>query len=853
MRRFAFAQLRSSWSRYVAAGIAIILGTAFLAAALLTSDVFRATAYTTASSDLKGAGVLVGPADHERHKAYAEEAEKIGQIPGVRAVEPQGAADLRINRSGSNFFLTVSPLTDAGTRPKLDSGEYPSGPGQVALERNMAEALGAKPGDSVSARIFDYSPQNDSAPDEEGYTLKEHSIDFLVTGVYFEPKLVFTGTSAYATAAQTDLWAKLSSNEDEAEDLLVFLNDGANADEVAAEIGKVTRGLAEARTSDEVVADRVEELLDSSSFFTLFGLSFAAVAIIVAGMVIANTFEVLVAQRTKLLAQLRCSGATRGQIGGSVLLEAAVFGLLSAGLGTLGGIGFGLGASWVVSRLDLGFEAVGIADVAWPVFVVPVIVGAVVTVLAALRPALSATGVSPVEALRPSTVGLGRGGSKGRAVVGSLTLLLGAVLLLAPAVTVLVLASSNKDDLDMMVGLALTASVLGGLILVGGFLVSAVFLVPPTVRALGGFAARLLPKNRAATVRLATANAARNPRRTSATASAVVLGVGLVTMMATGAATAQATAAKSLDSLIPADVFVSSPDGPLTKSQLDALHKVEGVEAFAHAWFAQSTGHDLRILIADFDQLRTAVNPPITAPKPDHIRLLDGSLSNSLRTGKMEIRFSDGTLASYSTEIRPDSEFKSFLDKSSVPKDTDLGSPHLFVAKVQDVKTVRKIQEAVSKADGGAFAEIQAPIEQRAMLDQVINALLSILLGLLGVAVVIALVGVANTLSLSVIERRRELGTLRAVGVTRGQVRSLLTVEGVLISLTGAVIGIALGLLCGFAGTAVLLGMANYAFAVHWSVTLGAIGVALLAGFVASVFPARSALRVPVVAALATE
>lgn len=182
--------------------------------------------------------------------------------------------------------------------------------------------------------------------------------------------------------------------------------------------------------------------------------------------------------------------------------------------------------------------------------------------------------------------------------------------------------------------------------------------------------------------------------------------------------------------------------------------------------------------------------------------------------------------------------------------------PDTLVVDVDDAiagDVLADIQRALP-GDSDAPTLVQAPMEMREAFNQVIDAILAVLVGLLGVAVVIALVGVANTLSLSVIERRREHGVLRSIGVTAPQLRRMLAVEGVLIAVSGAAIGIVIGIVTGLAGATILLGSApEYAPGLDVWITLGSIGVALVAGLVASVLPARTATRVPVVVALAAD
>ena len=644
--------------------------------------------------------------------------------------------------------------------------------------------------------------------------------------------------------------------------LLVYTDGSRNPSDVAADVANAIP--YPVLTAQEVVDQQVENMAGNANFFVFLGLAFAAVAVGVAAMVIANTFEVLVAQRTKALALLRCGGATKAQIRRSVLIEAAVLGVVASVVGVALGHALGYAGFWWVSTQSAGTAKLGSMEVNFPAILVPLVVGLVVTVLAALGPARAATRVSPIAALRPTTVDPVRTKGVLRKVVGLTLLILGAVMLFFPTAMVYgYRADGDLSGLIDLLGVLLLMGVAGGLLLVAGFLVMAVYMVPQMVAVLGWLAALVVPKKSKATVRLATANATRNPRRTAATTSALVIGVGLVTLMATGAASGRATIENSLDGFFPTEVVVGvNGTEAFSNDLVKAVEGVDGVEHVARAWTAFDADGNTVLIAKRDDVLATVKTSDYTLqpghvgvdPRPFHEGGVPGKLKFSIQTPSGEeskpITLPTQTVKNLSVAMVVEPET---IEQSGV----QLGQPTMLLLNVDDERAddvVPDVQRVVSEHAGDSAPSVAAPLQERQSMTRVIDAVVAVMIGLLAVAVVIALVGVANTLTLSVIERRREHGMLRSVGVTGRQLRGMLAAEGVLISVAGAVIGILLGGLTGFAGATILLGSADsFVFALDWRVLLGTLAVAVVAGLIASVMPSRSAARVPVVVALAAE
>ena len=843
MWHFAITQMRSSVGKLVLAGIAIVLGTGFVSATLLGTSVMKATAEAVATADLNGANVVA-----EEVNVTDEQLAAVRKTPGVKTVDYRISEGVPVGNGTSTYFLRLQSLPTVGDAPTAAEGTTPKASGELMIAPDLAKSLHVKVGDTLQW----------SAADEKGG-------DFKIVGVSKPGMSLFSTAPSWATEETVRQVRQVRAIYGEAsiewDTLLVYTDGSRNPSDVAADVAKTIP--YPVLTAQEVIDQQVEDLVGNANFFVFLGLAFAAVAVGVAAMVIANTFEVLVAQRTKALALLRCGGATKAQIRRSVLIEAAVLGVVASVVGIALGHALGYTGLWWVSTQSAGTAKLGSMEVSLPALLVPLVVGLVVTVLAALGPARAATRVSPVAALRPTTVDPVRTKGVLRKVVGLTLLIVGAVRLFFP--TAMVYGYRADDDLNGLIdliGVLLLMGVAGGLLLVAGFLVMAVYMVPQMVAVLGWLAALVVPKKSKATVRLATANATRNPRRTAATTSALVIGVGLVTLMATGAASGRATIENSLDGFFPTEMVVGvNGTEAFSNDLVKAVEDVNGVEHVARAWTAFDADGN-QVLIAKRDDVLATVKTSDYTLQPGRVGVdprpfpegVPGEVTLSFQTPSGEeakpITLPTQTVKNLSVAMVVEPET---IEQSGV----QLGQPTLLLLNVDDEEVddvVPDVQRVVSEHAGDSAPSVAAPLQERQSMTRVIDAVVAVMIGLLAVAVVIALVGVANTLTLSVIERRREHGMLRSVGVTGRQLRGMLAAEGVLISVAGAAIGILLGVLTGFAGATILLGSADsFVFALDWRVLLGTLAVAVVAGLIASVMPSRSAARVPVVVALAAE
>lgn len=844
MLKVTFAQMRRSAGRLAAAGVAIVIASAFVTATLLAGNAITRTTYDAVSSQYAHADLVVGPSGWDQ--LTDADLTAIAAVPGVDAV--QGSSQLWAQLAGPGG-TAWNQFTPRASDPRLEpaslvQGGLPTGPSQVALPADLAHRLDVGVGDEVQATR--------TVVGADGSTTD--ATDTLTVSGLLDPPSAFldTGGPAVLDAAVAQQWLTAQSGGDPTyEEATVALGAGADRARVADAIGALGGRIGTPLTVDERAAQKAAELTGSTSVLTGVVLGFAAVALLVAALVITNTFQVLVAQRTRMLALLRCVGADRGQLRRGVLAEALVLGLAASATGVALGIGLVQLALTVLGRTtDVPLPST--VDVSVAAVVLPLLVGTGVTLLASLAPARAATRVSPLAALAPVTTSVHERSGRVRAVFSVLMVVAGAGALGIG----MYLSSHSSLPLGLAIG------ILGGAVSFIGVLLGSVYWVPALLARLGPL------MGRTPAARLAAANAVRNPRRVATTSGALFIGVTLVAMMATGASSATKAFSDGLAEQMPVDVMVSATIGSDDRRSLPAglADQIRDVADVADVAELTATSAEIalpggttttEVLGADPAELRAALlTPELAGPLADSALVMSRSVavSNGLAEGQQVAVTGPGGTADLTVTI---ADVPSMIVTSTTMARLDPTAPpaDLFVRLTGlDAATtaVADIQDLTDKT--GQAIDVTGAAVQRAFFQRVIDTLLAIVVGLLGVAVVIAMVGVANTLSLSVIERRRESATLRAIGLTRGQLRGTLAIEGLLVAGVGTVVGAVLGVAYGWAGAQTLLGELRGAeLVVPWSDLGLVLVVALGAGLLASVIPARSAVRTPPVEALATE
>ncbi|HEX6337906.1 MAG TPA: FtsX-like permease family protein [Jiangellaceae bacterium] len=581
-----------------------------------------------------------------------------------------------------------------------------------------------------------------------------------------------------------------------------------------------------------------------ADFLRFLLLMLGTVSLIVAAFVFANTFRIIVAQRTRELALARTLGATRRQVATGVLVEASAVGLAGGIAGIVLGVAAGSGLGILIA--DGTYELPTVVSA--PTILWSLAIGLAVTVGSAVHPAVAATKVAPLAAVQAVPDGAdSRGASRVRVRTGLILSAIGALLLTAGAAL-------------PAAGYGLVLVVPGAAICFLGILVLGPRIVPPLLQALGAALAAVTRPSRS-TTRLATANAARNPKRAATTAAALLIGVTVVTGFVTVAESARSSIGVILDQQVPADFVVTTHSGAgVPDAAIEAIEALPEMGASVSLSRTTATVSDLgEVDVAGMDLHRYDEIARVNG---------DGSL-NDVAAGGAAI--DDATAKRHGLAVGDPVSVggRTFhvafvVDLRDVPFAGVIVPPQAFAELFPDVDgpaqfavdAVEGVRIAKARAAIEAVAErlpdvsVYSNIESRAELDRQLDRAVSVVLAILALAVVIAAIGIANTLSLAVHERTREIGLLRALGVTARQTRVMLGVEAVLASVAAAILGVAVGVAFAWAAVATI---PNLVFTVPWSrLALCAVAAGVL-GLLASVVPARRAARLSPVVALATE
>jgi putative ABC transport system permease protein len=630
--------------------------------------------------------------------------------------------------------------------------------------------------------------------------------------------------------------------------ITVTAADGVTPERLRDDVAALLGADYEVKTGEQLAADQAAGLKEGLEFFNRILLGFAAVALLVGTFLILNTFSIIVAQRTRALALLRSLGASGRQIIGSVVLEAVAVGLIAAVLGLGAGIGVGALLAWLFGRFAGGLALAGLGVP--PAAVIGAFaVGVVITVVAALLPALRASRIPPIAAMqdvatpdRPLTK---------ITVAGALVTTVGAVLLF------LGLGGHAGDHA--------LATILGGVLFA---FVGVALLTPllsrPVVGVLGALFAWSVPG------KLGRLNSGRNPRRTAITAAALMVGIALVTGVMVILDSAKSSIAEQAEKTIDAQLVISGVQtGPrlptFDPAVVDQAAALPGVNAVVGVYNDLAVIDGDRAYVNAVTDLAAMATIYHSAPKsgviaplgPDQVAL---SASGAEKLGKsvgdrLTIQFTrgDGPQVYTVTAILPDDRS---IGSVLLPKQAaaSFTNPQPFSALVQltpgtAVSQVRPRLEAlvadspeVSVADRASYIE-----QQTSQLD----GLLTMIQILLALAIVIAVLGIVNTLALSVLERTRELGLLRAIGLRRAQTMRMITVEAVVISVFGALLGVAVGTGLGAAVVRALKDEGITDLVLPWSQMGMFIGLSALVGVIAAALPAIRAARIDVLGAIA--
>lgn len=823
--------------RLVMTLIAIALGVTATVGSWVVSDSIAATLADQETRNDVGVSVQ---SPGKEPLLTAADRDRLAKAPGVARADGVLVGRAGLVGHGNKFVKTTTVLDRAGTNWSNDkrfvvkAGKAPAGPGEVALSKADADSAGIRVGDTVHVLL-------------SGGRSDRPAVTALFTYNRLGPEATTDSTEASdaepVVAYDTATAGKLLGTRFHRIELTAAA--GASADEIKAAVRRAIPGDYHVETGAALTNAAVQQSESEAQELRMTMLPFAAVALLVGMFVIANTFTMLVGRRTRQFALLRAVGARKGQVRRGIIAEAAVLGVVGGTIGTPAGVA--LGPS-MISVMRPG------AEVDFTVSPVAVLLGygvaLLVTVPTAYHSARRAAAVPPVAALRTDAV-VPRETRRRRHVIGLSCVVVAMVMVAGTADP----SSSNLARIIALVGAVLGVT---GVILLAPFF--AEVLLRPLTR---------LPRARSRpAVRLGLRNAAGDPRRTSGTATAITVGLALVCAFATLSASFSALIASTTRANVPTTTTVlqsaAGGESSLTPAEADRVKKLRGVSQVAGSREAlvgltyKGGRTERRISAIEPAGLKGVLTPNITAGSADLER---GVVISQNQADMMDLDMNDTiTLhldATHSVTqtvvgIYDATELQAsiYLDVAKAPASLRKHITTLY-ASGPDPDTARdSIRAAFHDRPDVSLGDRETLVKQG--VDQQSLAF-TLMYAMFGVAILIAVLGVVNTLMLSVMERTREIGVIRAVGATRLLVRRTIRVESIVISLFGALLGVVVGVPAGAVMQHAMFGQQLWDFSLPTIVIgLSLTGIAV-AAVLAAMWPARSAARTNMLAAIATE
>jgi putative ABC transport system permease protein len=835
MQTVAMRNLRAHKVRLALTLISVILGTAFVAGSFVFTDTLKSSFDTIFQTSDKGIDTRVQPTHGYSPGVPASLLPTIAKVPGVRAVEPHTQADIvlvddqgrRIDTGGApSIGAAWVPHEAIGDPPNLISGRAPGRRGEVVVNDAAASRYHLVAGEQVKVVV----------PDAAVTTVT-------IVGSYH----VSFDTGGYLGALfSRDQAMSLFTDGSHYSAVDVAAAAGVLEHTLATRIARVLPAGLETRTGTQVRQDDSQGVAGAMSFITYILLGFGVVALLVGTFIIYNTFSMLVAQRQRELALLRAIGADRRQVRRSVTAEAVVVGFVGSALGLAGGVGLAYGLHALLDALNLGLPSGGLVLSARTV-IVSVVLGTAVTALAASAPARRAGRIAPVAAMReefatPSAAGLRRRTALGVAVaVGAVAATIGGV------------TAKAASTAGMFTGVGLLAACIAAMLLSP---VLARWIIVP----LGRFVGRPF----GVVGQLARTNAVRNPRRTAATAFALTLGLVLVTGIAVIGSSWKASLNKVFERNVTANyILTTNAQVNVPPAAAKAARAVPGVASVTEVQTVEAkvdgtvrTGSSVDGPLASVMNMHMVTGSPgttghrmiISRTTADHRHWTVGSQHVMSVPGLAPVTVTVGGVFADDQLIGP---WAVGGDVYRQLTPSNRWADDVALVRTQPGADLAAVRAGLERATNDFYiVDVRNRTEFQGMIAGQINGLLGLLYGLLGLAIVIAILGIVNTQALSVIERRREIGMLRAVAMQRGQVRRTIYLESLLIAVFGAVLGLALGLTFGSLFTRAMRGVGLDTLSVPWNQAFLFLGLAAAVGVLAAVWPGVRAARTPPLSAI---
>ncbi|WNZ10974.1 FtsX-like permease family protein [Streptomyces sp. 11x1] len=843
--------------RMALSAIAVLLSVAFVTGTLVFTDTMGTTfdkLFAATSSDVtvsaKGASDS-GETQSGNGKPPvmpASVVDKVGGADGVKSAEGtvfstsvtvvDADKDNLSPTSGAPTIVGNWNANDARTM-KIASGNAPRGPDQIVVDADTADKHDLKLGDEIGV----ISAVGTHEAKVSGIA------EFQVTNPGAAIFYLDTETAQKALVGETGVYTNVNITAD------TGFTDAQVKKNVSAELG----GAYKVQTAKEIADANAKDVGEFMSVMKYAMLGFAGIAFLVGIFLIINTFSMLVAQRTREIGLMRAIGSSRGQVNRSVLVEALLLGVFGSVLGVAGGVGLAVGLMKLMSATGMNLSTDDLT-IAWTTPAVGLLLGIVVTVLAAYVPARRAGKVSPMAALRDAGAPLDAKAGLVRAVIGLLLTGAGGYCLYLAS------AADKASEGSMWLG--------GGIVLsLIGFVVIGPLLAGAVVRVLGAVLLRAFGP----VGRMAERNALRNPRRTGATGAALMIGLALVACLSVVGSSMVASATDQLDKTVGTDFIIQSDTGQLiTPQAVQAAKSAEGVKSVTEYKWTQ----------ADFTTPdgKTLEKTAITAADPSYAtdlatEVVAGKLADAYRPDSMSVHekfakdhgvelgskiavdFKDGRTADLTVRAITSSDV--VIDAGAMYTSIDTMATYVPAEKMpldqllfasakegQEAAAYKSLKDALH--DYPQY-EVRDQTDYKEALKGQIDQLLNMIYGLLALAIIVAILGVVNTLALSVVERTREIGLMRAIGLSRRQLRRMIRLESVVIALFGALLGLGLGMGWGATAQQLLALEGLKVLDIPWPTIIGVFIGSAFVGLFAALVPAFRAGRMNVLNAIATE
>ena len=838
-------------ARALLTGLAVLLGVAMISGTFVFTDTISNTFDKVFETANDGVDVVVsgrsefdtetGPVAEEIPESLVN---RVKKVPGVAVAAGSVEDYASIFKSNGDQIETkgAPPLLFSVPPQRFDpldyvEGEPPTNPQEVGINKGTADKEGLKIGDKISLA---------------GRSGRQ---EFTISGLakFGDVSSLGGATVAVVTLPEAQLLADQPNTVDS---IQVAADPGVTPDQLATRLERALPDTVEVKTGEQAATDQADSIQQSLSFINTLLLVFAGIALFVGAFIIFNTFSITVAQRTKEFALLRMMGASRRQVLRSVLLEALIIGLAASIVGLLVGVGAAKGINELFKAIGADLPQEGTVFKGRTA-IVGLLVGTLVTMASSLSPARRATRVPPLAAMHEDAAQAPPQTRRRR--------ILSWVLLIGGAAAILLGLFGGMPS-----GPALSLLGVGAITLFIAVALLSPRLVPPIAAAVGYPLERL----RGVAGRLARENALRNPSRTAVTAAALMIGLALVTFVSVLAAGVKSSIDDTIQNSLKAQIVVQNKDGftPISPETGTALKRVPGVEAVSPLKSSQAevdgvsgkpflSGIDPRTFDKVWDPTIDKGPPNVMSTLGPHDVVLEKNFAkdNSLDLGetlhvttpvgnKVDLR----TLGTYEDKGGVFGDF--VVTAQVVTRAFGQRDDNLELVAVQPGADPKTVQARIDRVLEQRFPIAEA-LSQKEFKDSIgknLDQFLYLIYGLLSLSVIVSLFGIVNTLVLSIHERTREIGMMRAIGTPRSLVRRIVRYESVITALIGATLGLVLGLMLGLV-TSLALKDEGIVLSIPVRTLIIFAVLAILAGVLAAIPPARRASRLNVLEALAYE